>query len=121
MREFPDFLLRNPNVLITPMGSSVVCDPPVLDTDFDYLVEVMAGDVERSLIDAGYSTDCSAVYADASEEKFVSWRRGRVNLIVTRNRELARRYRIATYLCTLLNLRNKEHRIAVFDAVSKQV
>lgn len=108
---------------VEPCGSRVTCNPPPTDTDQDYLVEVPAHDrghvalVVSDLTQAGFHLEGNGHYQDQAAEGFMSWRRGDVNLIVTANPLFASRHRVATKLCTRLNLQIKNNRIAVFQAV----
>lgn len=47
----------------------------------------------------------------------MSWRKGKLNFIVTKNEDFIRKHKLATYVCKSLNLLNKKHRILVFQAI----
>lgn len=48
---------------------------------------------------------------------FHSWRKGRVNVLLTDDHGWYERHRVATSVCKKLNIMSKEHRIAVFRAI----
>ncbi|UFW90992.1 hypothetical protein BjapCC829_21615 [Bradyrhizobium barranii] len=106
-------------------GSRVTCNPPPRNTDADYLVEIIADERRRldavskvidALSDFGFEWEGNGHYQDGAST-FMSWRRGEVNLIVTSTAEFAEKHRLATRLCTKLNLMNKVDRIALFQAI----
>lgn len=103
-------------------GSRVTCEPAPENTDEDWLVilpasqEVVACAVNE-LSGDGFSWEGSEHYQDAAANDFMSWRKDRVNLIVTASEEFARRHRAATAMCKRLNLLDKQDRIALFQAV----
>jgi hypothetical protein len=106
---------------IEPCGSRVTCDPPPADTDEDFLVKVKSDDksvseIVNNLIELGYQWEGGEHYQMAAET-FMSWRRDKINLIVTRSPVFATRHRAATSVCKRLNLQNKADRIALFQAV----
>ena len=96
--------LRNMGCVIEPCGSRVTCDPPVMNTDADYLIECPSAEaavsaVVNDLSSAGYQWEGSSNhYQSCAVVGFMSWR-------------------IATALCARLNLMKKADRIAVFQAV----
>lgn len=123
-------------------GSQITCDPPPEGSDTDYLVHIkttlhrlewdacemgqdnepnanqdQVSDIVAYLTEAGYALDGGGHYQDLCESEFASLRRGGVNLILTANPAFARRHRAATYVCQLMNVREKAHRIAIFQAV----
>jgi hypothetical protein len=110
---------------VEPCGSRVTCKPPPVDTDEDYLVEIVnskndpVSQVVAALHDFGFEWESGEHYQRAATDGFMSWRRvaDNINLIVTANPVFAQRHRIATALCTRLNLMDKQDRIAVFQAV----
>lgn len=109
---------------VVPCGSRVTCNPPVLDTDEDYLVLVPAAaavDLECVLMSEGWTLGGSAIPDESNtvdgDSRFKSWTRGSVNLIVTTSARFYRRFVAATEVCRRLNLLSKQDRIALFQAV----
>ena len=99
-------------------GSSEVCDPPVLDTDVDWVVLVdnvksKYGPAADLAVDLGMVFD-NVDYADADG---TSLKRGKLNVIVVHTWAKFARWRLATAAAKQLNLREKAERIAVFAAL----
>lgn len=96
-------------------GSSVICNPPVLDTDFDYviLVKYDSYELDTLLEQQGFKTN----YADYDIEDFRSYKQGQINYILTDNIEWFEKMRVATNLAKKLNLLDKQQRINLFDYV----
>lgn len=102
--------------ILSPCGSRITCDPPVMDTDEDWLV-VHYGRRTDELRDLLVRQGWEAESTDYDSSYFASWRKGRVNLLVTSDQVWADRHRAATMLCRRLNLMDKADRIALFRAV----
>lgn len=130
---------------IHPTGSSFTCDPPVLDTDIDFVCKVP--NIEEFYdyaLENGWesSTELPArrngpTHAGAltmappaimprplrvpyAIGDFISFRRGNINLIVTQKRGFFDRYLKATMLAKEFNLLDKDHRIKLFTAIVGQ-
>jgi hypothetical protein len=117
---------------IVPTGSRFNCDPPVMNTDQDYLV-YCTSNFDDVLVAAGYqraSLDLSTAPLQAMvqqhsvpkkggkpDETFVSWRRGDINLIVTQSRKFFLKHKVAGFVCKNLNLLSKDDRIMVYHAI----
>lgn len=123
---------RDPHFVMS--GSRVICDPPVLDTDIDYLVYVnnleSSGDV---LMRHGW-TNCFEEWAAKEDTdpgkqvndytieiedgaRFQAWRNGEANVIVTDSKSFYVRSCAATLMAKSLNLRQKSQRIELFRAI----
>jgi len=100
----------------TRTGSSVICNPPVLDTDEDWLIltenlKLLIGE----LVSEGWDTETKSNYTNidfCSLKKYINGRL--INFIVMDD---VLRYNAmwgATGVATKLNLRNKEDRIELF-------
>lgn len=99
-------------------GSRVTCNPPVLDTDVDVLVHVRYTRQEalkEKLLSMGYVIEGAESDYPEDDSAFKSYRKGNVNLIVSPSGEFVRRHRMATAVCTGLNLMLKSDRIKVFN------
>lgn len=103
---------------IEPVGSRVTCNPPPLDTDADYLVEVTIPDnwapIDALLRKAGFRLEDS--YESLSDE-FESWRKDEINLIVTEDPTFAGLFRVATALCKERNVMNRNERVRIFQHI----
>jgi len=106
------------------VGSRVTCDPPVMDTDEDFLVYINDPVKSLAFIDDfiagnGWRFDGSAIfdYEVGPDENFKSYSKDGVNLIVTRNEMFYKRFMAATSVAKYLNLLNKYDRIGLFQAV----
>ena len=107
-----------------PTGSRFVCDPPVLDTDDDWviLVENLEYAKYKAARLSWYYADMGYYRADGSCEElapFVSMRHSKdnSNYIFTDDAEFYDRYVAATLLAKKYNLLNKADRIQLFHAV----
>lgn len=112
--------LRQQGCTVSLTGSRETCDPPPMDTDEDYLVELPwsfwgHGKVFDLISNAGFHKDGTEY--GGQKGQFESWRNGPVNLIVTADAAFAAKHRAATYVCKTLNLLRKEDRVMVFQAV----
>lgn len=118
--EFPYFCES-----IWPTGSLFICNPPVTDTDVDFLcllkdrTEVGINKAVAALCRDGFTCE-SQQYNEKSCKPgagFMSWRKGKTNYIVTANPVWAAKHNMATAICKKLNLLKKEDRILVFRAI----
>lgn len=108
---------------VTPVGSRVTCSPPPLDTDRDWLVLIDGAD-ENKLMEylSAAQWEIGGSLPDGEnntppECRFISFTKGVENVIVTSSEEFHRRFIAATSVAKTLNLLDKAHRIALFQAV----
>jgi hypothetical protein len=106
------------------VGSRVTCQPPPTSTDIDVLVLVPRGPVHRIMQLGGWVKDGTKFEAvnyvkkqDGYPNYFTSYRKGDVNIIVTRHERFYNLFSLATDLAQRLNLLKKPDRIALFQAV----
>jgi hypothetical protein len=127
----PDFLWDYAQV--TPCGSRVTNNPAPEESDWDYLIHILPScssyDKEHALVNVcealhslGWVHEGSEYYQSKAHTMildggFMSWRREEVNLIVVLDDRFAHQHRLATCLCTKLNLPDRDDRVAVFQAV----
>ena len=95
-------------------GSSYICDPPVLNTDVDYIIYTETQtELFYYLVDTGWSLCGNAEYEGQGE--FTAYRKGKFNYIITSNLVYYLRYCAATELAKKLNLLNKADRVELFN------
>jgi len=118
-KEFPFRVLNDFANQSEPCGSRITCNPPVLNTDADYLVLVnsLVKFVEVALLNGW---EIGGSFEDEGKPDvmhFVSLKRDSDNLIVSRSPEFYRRFHAATIIATELNILDKPKRVRVFQAV----
>lgn len=97
-------------------GSSIICNPPILNTDIDYCILTPNLDIFDDIITKiGFITLDNEDYLEVG--KFVSYRYGKYNLIVTDNREFFFKFKNATDIAKALNLLKKEDRVILFQYI----
>ena len=102
--------------VLHPTGSRFICDPPVMDTDEDYVVLTKDFDrLSRYLIANDWDYD-GANYREEGAP-FGSFRKDHYNLIVTDDEEFYDKYVVATRLAAKFNLLSKVDRVQLFAAV----
>lgn len=117
---------------ILPTGSRVICNPPPVDTDRDYLLYCYPENVERvedALKIVGFKIggsmnqrkkkpldDVECTLAN-KPYMFHSWKKGDLNLIVTVSREYFERFTFSTNIAKDLNLMDKRDRIMLFENI----
>jgi hypothetical protein len=108
---------------VTSVGSRITCNPPPLDTDRDWLVLVDAAsenDLWKAPSEDGWEMGGSLPDDEnntPADLRFTSFTKGIENLIVTSSELFHRRFIAATDVARLLNIMDKAHRIALFQAV----
>ena len=100
-------------------GSRFICDPPVLNTDEDYIVLVKNPEAfDFDMVNTHVFETSYGEYAHPDGDySFLSYRNGEFNLIVTGNEKLYYRFVAATFLAKELNLTKKEDRIELFEKI----
>lgn len=95
-------------------GSSYICNPPVTDTDIDFVVlsnncDELYNWLEKNVFKTNFE--------DYAIGEFRSYKRGVINLIVTNDLIFYKRFVKATEIAKKLNLLDKQQRITLFDFV----
>jgi hypothetical protein len=101
------------------VGSRVTCDPPVLDTDCDFLLFVhpeRQQEMESTLLNQRWRLGGSRPN-DVDLSGFSSFTQGDVNLIITYDEGFYHKFSVATDLTKRFNLLVKSDRIALFQGV----
>jgi hypothetical protein len=104
------------------VGSRVTCSPPPTETDIDYLAQVRDLDLaSQYLSNNGYEQDTGEVVKgteyEGIKDQFRSFRRGKVNIIITADERFYDLFMVATALAKRFNLLEKNDRIALFQGV----
>lgn len=104
--------LSNPfsdGLLYHPTGSAYTCNPPVTDTDEDWICYTDTGEpwrIQEALEKDGFVTsEDQGDYPDC-----ISYRKGNVNIVVVFEAELYYNWVKATEVCKYLNLMEKQDR-----------
>ncbi len=99
-------------------GSSVICNPPVTDTDIDYVIYTNEEDkLDTFLKCEGFKESCyDEEEYDLEKEGFTCYRRENINLIVLNDRKWYKCWVLATKVAKSLNLRVKADRVMLFKA-----
>lgn len=118
-----EWLLKSSIEEFFPTGSYHICNPPVLDTDVDYIVLVR--DLSFFGVKKTYDVDENSSMelldmADEYPNEFISRRFGKINLIITDESSYYDAFVEATKVAKELNLTNKDERIVLFDKIRKQ-
>lgn len=97
-------------------GSNYICNPPVTDTDVDYVVLCpVKEDFLSEAAHHGWEVHSDEDYPE--DDDFCSVRNGNVNLIVTESIEFYGRFVTATELCKRLNTMEKSERVSIFQGI----
>jgi predicted nucleotidyltransferase len=104
------------------VGSRVTCDPPPTDTDLDILVLTFDETrLHERLVGLGYEIGGSRINSEVDRTppdlRFSSYTKDEVNIIMTSSKIFYDRFILATKVCKHINLKFKEHRIALFQAI----
>ena len=100
-------------------GSSVICSPPVLDTDIDFVIcAENIVEFDKFITASGFieSSQDEEEY-DIQGEGFSCYRKDNINLIITTNYKWYLQWVVATNLAKKLNLLKKEDRVTLFKFV----
>lgn len=100
-------------------GSSVICNPPVTDTDIDYVIYTNEEiKLDTFLKCEGFTKSCAEEEEyDLENEGFSCYRLNNINLIITTNREWYNKWVLATKVAKNLNLKVKADRVMLFKAI----
>jgi len=109
-----------PEAEIYPTGSRYVCDPPVMNTDIDFVIYSTDKTVKERIIKFGYkdTTNNEPTYHFQYEGyEFTAFRKRTVNLTLTHSKKFIDRHVVATHICKRKNVRNKLRRVFIHEAV----
>lgn len=127
------YFLRKFAVDTCRSGSRIICNPPVMDTDFDVVVLLKSADDVVYIEDEGYVYtdpnkskpgdmvyDASTTTCEGSNEHWLkTYRKDDVNLICLIDPVRFGRWRLATNLCKLLNIKDRQTRIDIFALIKE--
>lgn len=102
-----------------PTGSRVICNPPPMDTDQDFIALTYDDATTRERMECmGYTIEGSPEFYTGNDHGgFRSYRKGEVNVIITPDPKFYDLFRSATELARRFNLTSKPDRIALFQVV----
>lgn len=103
-------------------GSHYICNPPVETTDIDYIIYCKPEDwnsVITKTRSLGFTAQASyfSEYSESAKTQFISFKKDKLNYIITPHDEYFDKFVNATELAKRLNLLEKEARIELFHFV----
>lgn len=102
---------------VYPIGSKFTCNPPVLNTDEDWMVFLPDGYDTQEFERLGWS-HCLNGYIDGD---FTAMRLGSINAVITKHRDIFENGIKGAKICTKLNLLEKEDRTYVFQVCRGEI
>lgn len=99
-------------------GSSVICNPPVTDTDIDFMIYCKnTKPLINYLVETGWELCGDEEYGNEEDSNFVAYRKDNLNYIITNDTDHYSKFEQATKLATKLNLLDKQQRIDLFHYI----
>lgn len=99
---------------LIPVGSQYTVSPPPADSDIDLLC-LLPTEYWDSFLKA--SKEDGWEWENNYGGDFLSFRKDKINLIVTFRSSMFNKFKLAAEVCKMLNLTDKQHRIAVHNAI----
>lgn len=100
-------------------GSSVICDPPVTNTDID-IVTVYTDELHIRLKEAGYISSEEAVGIEYDNPSVnCCYRNGNVNIIAVPDAKSFWKWKTYTELAKLMNLKDKRQRVVLAQFITE--
>jgi len=98
-------------------GSSVICNPPVTNTDIDFMFYTRdMAKFEAHLLKQGWK-ECGEY--DVNTESWKAYRKDNLNYLLTDDNCYYEKFETATKLATKLNLLDKQQRITLFNFITE--
>lgn len=117
-----DDIIKKYILKIEPTGSNYICNPPVTDTDKDYLILPVEGEFDNLIVSL-QDDDWKAHHKGYEDSNFISLKKRLgatlINLIIIRSEVEFDAYVYATKIAKELNLREKDDRIKLFEIVKR--
>ena len=117
-----DDIIKKYILKIEPTGSNYICNPPVTDTDKDYLILPVEGEFDNLIVSL-QDDDWEAPHKGYEDSNFISLKKRLgatlINLIIIRSEVEFDAYVYATKIAKELNLREKDDRIKLFEIVKR--
>ena len=116
-------IMKYPIAGLFKCGSRVTCNPPILNTDEDWMIRVSLNDIEfihLRLEKLGFTLGGSVCLNTKTLEHpqlFWSFTKDNINLLVTCSLGFYTKFFNATMVAKRLNLLNKNDRVMLFQAV----
>jgi len=106
-------------------GSSVICNPPVLDTDIDFVIKSKDVDIIKNYLSCelkfnvltGEESEANYEGLNIGSEYFYSLKKDNINIMLVQDESFFIKWLNATLLAKKLNLLKKEDRITLFQYV----
>jgi hypothetical protein len=106
-------------------GSSVICNPPVLDTDIDFVIKSKDVDIIKNYLTCelkfnvltGEESETNYEGLNVGSEYFYSLKKDNINIMLVQDESFFIKWLNATLLAKKLNLLKKEDRITLFQYV----
>jgi hypothetical protein len=102
-------------------GSSVICDPPVTDTDRDFVILVKSITEERANLIEHCWKICGNEDYENPDGIFLALRKGSLNYILVNSQDQYNKWEASMLLAKHRNLVKKEDRIALFRSIRGNV
>lgn len=98
-------------------GSSVICNPPVTNTDIDFMFYTRdMAKFEAHLLKQGWKRGGSGF---ETESNWIALRKDNLNYLLTDDNAYYEKFETATKLATKLNLLDKQQRITLFHFITE--
>lgn len=121
----PPEISNLPHVLdVYPTGSRYICDPPVTNTDSDWMVlhEVAKTETaDKTMEAAGWKLCRNASEGEQYASHVSVWRLGELNAIVTGDKRTFKLRVFCTELAKKLNLKTKRERYDLFVGICDEL
>lgn len=114
----PFLCTDHPIIAYNKTGSRYICNPPVTNTDEDYILLVVTDpSICEWFTNQKFVASVNDAYTHMKKDGFISYRRDHINLIATNSRNFYNNFVKATELAKEFNLTDKKHRIMLFEAM----
>jgi len=114
--DVKDPFVNTESPMIAPTGSRVICTPPIMDTDDDWLVFVPEN-LQEKAIDFLYEAGATHSEQQETYPDGVCFRFEEINPVLIWDYQIFYRWVAATYWAQRLNLQDKKERVLLFQSM----
>lgn len=98
-------------------GSNVICNPPVTDTDLDFMIFTDEYDAFVEYLTNNKWEFCGGEEYNYKDNNWCALRKGNLNYLITQDINHYTKFKEATELATKMNLLIKDQRVILFNYI----